>query len=213
MAISGGGWLVLVVLFGFTPALPSAQVNPAGGGILRAIGVPGGLTAAALQAGGAGGLSSTPGFLAGMFFTPRPDTLTWQIGALLHRKGGRIDDATVRGTYVEIPLMLHVNLRPDRKNRFHLLAGPSLAVRLTTTFRTDTETLDVSGGTAMLDVGAVVGGGMDIGRVAVGVRFMQGLMPIGITVEGHATRNRVVALVLGFRIGWRFGRTVGTASN
>ena len=165
-------------------------------------GVEGGITAATLHLSGGGSASWTPGFLVGLFYTPKPDAMTWQIEGMLHRKGAGIGAGTLRVTEVEVPVLVRVNLRPDRRTGVHLLAGPVVGFQLRTTVRTgvEDETLDLTDNVRRIEIGAVIGAGVDVGRVTVGARLFQGLAATRLIVDNRATRTRVIALLLGFRL-------------
>jgi hypothetical protein len=156
------------------------------------------LYSAAVLSSDGGGSSWAPGFLIGFFMTGGPNAVTWQVGGQLQRKGGGIGNATVRLTYIEVPMFLRINLRPDRQTRFHILAGATAGYRLQAFLLEAGQEFALDGGKSY-DVSAVVGAGVDIGQFAVGGRFSQSLTPTAIVVEGVSTRNRVWAIVVGFK--------------
>jgi hypothetical protein len=200
MGLVRGGCLVLTITFGLASAA-AAQPAPKTGSFLslKMLGIEGGLTAAALQTAEGAGSSWTQGFQIGLFVTGGPHAVTWQVGGQFQRKGGEIGHARIRSTYIEVPVFLRINLRPDRKTRFHLLAGPTAGYRMSAALESGGEVTDLGGFGKSYDVSAVVGGGLSVGLLDVGVRFSQGLIATGIVVDGPMTRNRVWALVLGLK--------------
>ena len=193
--------VVAVAALSLVPVRAAAQPAPRpGSGILRTVGVEAAVTAATLSGGGTE-TAWTPGFLAGVFFSPKPDAVTWQIEGLLHRKGSRIGSGTIRTMYVELPLLLRVNLRPERANRFHLLAGLSIGVRVRASLDAGGETLELPEFGSRVEYSAAVGAGVDLNRITVELRVIQGLNPTSLVVGGEDTRNRILALLFGFRLG------------
>ena len=50
-------------------------------------------------------------------------------------------------------------------------------------------------------VQSLLGAGVDLNRITVELRVIQGLNPTSLVVGGEDTRNRILALLFGFRLG------------
>ena len=153
-----------------------------------------------LSASGGSVASWGPGFIGGVFFTAKSDAVTWQIGGQIQDKRAGIGDFTWRTLRLEFPAMLRVNFRGDRRYRFHLLTGGAVGMRLESSLRTEDGIGDLSSVSPLFEYSAVFGGGMDIGRMSVGVRVHQGLNTTHIVIDNLDTRSRSIAVVFGYRI-------------
>ena len=152
------------------------------------------------------GGSWRPGVIAGVSFIPRPSNRGGiQIDALI-RQGGvrnllRVDDA-IRLTYLDIPVLLHVDaIRRPNLNLF-VVAGPALAVNLQASYEDDGVTENVKDDIEPIDVAFVAGGGVEAGRMTFEARYTWGFLTAfhDGELEG-AFRNRSFALLAGVRIG------------
>jgi hypothetical protein len=140
--------------------------------------------------------------LLGLFVTPRPNTVTWQVDAWFVQKGGMIGDSQLRLSYIEVPLMVRVNIRPERKIRAHLLAGASVAYRLSSTLQQPGQPPGpMPGGLTSYEFDVVVGAGVDVGRFSGGVRISRGLKATNIVVDRRDTRTATAAFVFGIKLG------------
>ena len=202
MLVCRASFLVVLVALAALVAAPAwAQSDPAlRAPSLFAIGLEGGFNMSTLSTSAGSAASWEPGFLAGVFFTPKPNAVTWQIGGQIQDKRAEIGEVTWRTLRLEFPAMLRVNFRGDRRYRFHLLAGGAVGMRLESSLRTDDGLGDLSSVSPLFEYSAVFGGGMDIGRMSIGVRVHQGLNTTHIVIDGLDTRSRSVAAVFGYRI-------------
>ena len=191
--------LFVALALAFAPAFAEAQTptRPAPTAGFHVFGVHGAITAAKLA--GAGDQTSWgPGFFAGMFYTHKPDLISWQVEGMYHRKGGKYGDVTVNISQIEFPFMLRINMHADRRTKFHLLAGPSVSMRLIGRLEGDPG-VDFTSSLRQFEAGLVLGGGVDIGHAVIGARYMQGLQTTRIQIDGQQTRHRIIALVLGYK--------------
>ena len=189
-------WVLATVLT-WVPAAALAQSGE-GRPTLQQFGFEAGIGQASLA--GSDGASPVLGLLAGGFYTPNPNAVTWQAGGLLHWKGARIGTATLRLWNLELPLLVRLNFRQARTTGWHLLAGPVLAYRARVTLRTDEGVADLTSSTSAFEYGALIGGGVTSGVMGVGVRFMQSLNTTGFVVDARATRTRSVMAVFTYRV-------------
>jgi hypothetical protein len=193
--------LLLIALACFVAVPAWAQSDPVYRPPSRfAIGLEGGFNMSTLHHSGGPAASWAPGFLAGVFFTPKPHAVTWQVGGQIQDKRAVIGDLTWRTLRLEAPVLLRVNFRGDRRYRFHLLGGGAVGMRLESSLRSDDGTIDLSGITPLFEYSAVLGGGMDIGQVSIGVRIHQGLNTTKIVIDDLDTRSRSLVVVIGYRI-------------
>jgi hypothetical protein len=129
----------------------------------------------------------------------------WQVDALVVEKGAanllRRDDV-VRLTYVEIPIMLHLDVLQRHRNAVFLLAGPSIAFLLRASYEADAMTENIKNDVSNVDVGLHVGAGVELGHVVFDVRYGWGMRTVfhdGDT--GGSFKNRALSVMAGIRFG------------
>jgi len=135
------------------------------------------------------------------------DVVSFQPEFLYSMKGGKQEETGVgkldiRLHYLEIPLLLKIGVPiEDSSVKPYLLAGPALAFKLS-------ESIKLGGVDApedmakSFDAGAVFGGGVEFGRVTVGVRYDLGFMDIAekeLEEEGVEIKNRAISVLLGVK--------------
>ena len=152
------------------------------------------------------GGSWRPGVIAGISFMPRPSNRGGiQIEALI-RQGGvrnllRQDDA-IRVTYLDIPVLLHVDVFRGSSTSVFLVGGPALAVNLQASYEDDGVTESVKDDIEPIDVLLVVGGGVEVGRMTFEARYNWGLRTAFHDSELQGTfKNQSFAIMAGVRIG------------
>ena len=147
-----------------------------------------------------------PGVIAGVSFMPQPSKRGGiQIEGLI-RQGGvrnllRLDDA-IRVTYLDIPVLLHVDVFRGTNHSLFFVGGPALAVNLQASYETDGVTESVKDDTEPIDVLLIAGGGVESGRLTFEARYTWGLRSAfhDSELEG-AFRNQSFAIMAGVRIG------------
>jgi hypothetical protein len=165
--------------------------------MLRESGVLGGAGLSTLS--GASGISPVAALGGGLYLTPNPNTVTWQVEGLLTWLGATADGVTARLLNIDVPLLARVNFRSSRPTRAHVLAGGSAGYRLKATLASDDESGDITSLTESLEFKLVIGGGVTFGKWGAGVRFLQGLNPTGLVIDG-STRTRAVLAVVTLRM-------------
>lgn len=152
------------------------------------------------------GGSWRPGVIAGVSFMPRPSKQGGiQIEALI-RQGGvrnllRQDDA-IRVTYLDIPVLLHVDVYRKSNHSVFLVGGAALAVNLQASYEDDGVTESVKDDIEPIDVLLVAGGGVEIGRLMFEARFNWGLRSAFHDSELEGSfKNQSFAIMAGVRIG------------
>lgn len=146
------------------------------------------------------------GFVVGVSFliaTSKPGG--YQIEVLLHQKGARNllrRDDRLRLTYLEIPVLLHVDVLQRRSGSVFLIAGAAPAFNVHASYEDEGVTEDVTRDIEDFDIGLVVGAGVESGVVSVDARYTWGLRSTfhDGELEG-AFRNRTFTVMAGLRFG------------
>lgn len=127
-----------------------------------------------------------------------------QLEGLVVRKGARNllrRDDSIRLTYLEIPLLLHVDVAQRGDSATYLVVGPSVAFNLQASYEEDGVTEDIKDDIETFDAGFSVGGGFEAGPVVIDLRYTWGLrrvFEVG-DLDG-AFRNRAFTATAGFRV-------------
>ena len=158
------------------------------------------------------GAASDPrlGIVAGAFVTwPMLSWLQLQPEVLYSSKGGKVDepgiDARVVLDYVDIPLLARFSPGAFGTTRFYVVGGPAFAVRVRartrTVFSGSTEDMDISEDVERTDLGIVIGGGFDRGRLVLDARYTYGLRDVDARPDDAVeVRNRAFTMT----VGWTF---------
>lgn len=151
--------------------------------------------------------ASRRGFAGGVsVFITRSDRGGWQAEALVVQKGARgilrddDPDDTIGLTYLEIPVLLHLDVLRQGDRSVYAVAGPSVAFRLRTSYTYYRGTHELDEFVKPVDAGVTLGGGVEAGLLIVDARYTWGLRD-AIVVEPVAFRNRTFTLTAGVR--WR----------
>jgi hypothetical protein len=124
-----------------------------------------------------------------------------QIEALAAHKGARelfrFDDS-LKITYLEVPVLLR--LRKFISSGGYLVAGPSVAFALSSTYESDGVREDASDGVRKVDVGLTVGAGVEVRRLVVDARYTWGVSRVVTDSDfpNVALRNRSFTVTAGF---------------
>ena len=146
------------------------------------------------------------GLTAGVsLLLPRARAGGWQLEALVVEKGAanvlRRDDV-VRLTYVEVPILLHLDVLQRHRNAVFLLAGPSIAFLLRASYEADGMTEDIKNDLSHVDVGLHVGAGVELGHIVFDARYGWGMRTVfhdGDT--GGSFKNRTFSVKASIRFG------------
>lgn len=124
--------------------------------------------------------------------------------ALLSLKGAEAEGSKIRITYLEVPVMARWNLSPSGNRRFHVMGGAALAFKLDASVTADGQSEDVGDEIENLDLGWVVGGGVQIGQVILDARYTWGAMNVPRELAGAAdtVKNSVFSVMVGLPF-WR----------
>lgn len=186
------------------------------------IGAFGGINFAKFVGDDVGDVDTRTGIQAGLFaslplgryFALVPSIGYSQQGTSVDVGGGTT--GTFRLDYIEVPVLLKLSapLAGPGRLRPYLVAGPSLGLEVSCELAASNgsqsaeadcndATLGVDLDTKAVQVSAVFGAGMDIGRVTVGLRYQLGLSSIDDTGADADIKNRVLAITAGY--GFRIG--------
>lgn len=153
---------------------------------------------------------SRTGLVAGAFVrrVVEDNPLGIQVEALVTQKGVKFpgDDAEIKITYVEVPLLARYAVELSGGARPYVVAGPSLAIRMATAYvpKLDAELPELI---ARTDAGLVLGGGVDVGRLVLDARYTLGLKNVlsadwlYYVNETGSGKNRAFTVTVGYRFG------------
>ena len=164
-----------------------------------------------------GAHASRNGLAGGVFARlPVAGAFSFQPELLVVQKGFEVTTPTLHPTYLEMPLLLRVDVAHDAEGggalRPFLLAGVAPAYELRCRLADEPgEDCDApaapgfSSATRAWDVGIAVGGGLAVragtGSAVLDLRLTNGLRDVEARPrDGHHTRNRSVALSLGYAV-------------
>lgn len=128
-----------------------------------------------------------------------------QVEALIHQKGARRlflegdPDDTLTITYLEVPLLLHVDALQQGDSSVYIVAGPSVAVSLRERYSSYRGTSDVGELVKKVDAGFSVGGGLEAGPLIVDARYTWGLRD-ALSLGPTTLRHRTFAVTAGVRL-------------
>lgn len=147
------------------------------------------------------------GVVGGFVTLPLVSWLSVQAEGLYSMKGGKLKvsgiDTTLQIDYLEVPLLARLRLGSGPRH-FYAAGGVSPAFRLrartATTFSSSTEEIDVADQVERFDLGVTAGGGMQSGPLVFDGRYTQGLLDVDTDkTDGNRTKNRAIAVTVGFR--------------
>jgi hypothetical protein len=154
------------------------------------------------------------GLIVGGFIDiPAGRSLAIEFGALFSQKGSAITisipgivsgNADTRIQYLDIPILGVVNVARFSQASVHLLAGPSVGIklgaRLKATVEGESETQDISDALPSTDVGLTVGGRVEFRQgVLAEFRYTHGFTNLSDGDED--VKNRVYSFLVGYRFG------------
>ncbi|MEO8032722.1 MAG: outer membrane beta-barrel protein [Gemmatimonadota bacterium] len=161
----------------------------------------------------AGGKSSTGLVLGGLIHLELAGPLTLEPQLLYVQKGGRLVGGGVTATfkmgYLQLPLLLRLELPLRRVSRLALglIAGPALALTTSCTTRleavsynpVDTGCLGAGASVRETDFSVIGGAGIGLGALALEGRYDLGLNRIGTGSAAGDVKNRALLLTLAYR--------------
>lgn len=155
------------------------------------------------------------GAAAGVFLRIRPERLVSLQPELLYvQKGYEVTGPTLHLSYVEMPVLIRVDLRDHDASgiRPFLFGGPAPAFLTSCTvfgnsvsgpFRDscgESSVTSTGDDTSSYDLGVVVGGGIALDRFAAELRHTHSLVDVGAWGRHGKTTNRTLTLFLGYAV-------------
>ncbi|MEE9170819.1 MAG: porin family protein [bacterium] len=145
------------------------------------------------------------GFLAGVFLKLGVGSLIIQPELLYTVKGAKVEDDPdideLKLTYLEIPVLVKINLGSAPKVKPNIFAGPAFGILLSSKVKGPGGEVDFKDITKSSDLGVVVGAGIDIGLVMTGItfdiRYTFSLSSIDDSGEDADVKNRVLSATAG----------------
>jgi len=133
-----------------------------------------------------------------------------QIDFLYSQKGTKasftdgVDTFTVEPTvdYIEIPILIRGNIGGSGSVRARVFGGPSFAFKVSDDTKTTFNGVEVDDEDAEFkgyDVGFVIGGAVQFGKVFVDVRYNWGLINVVDDDSGDEAKTRTFGVMLGFQ--------------
>ena len=195
--------LAALVTLALAPARAAGQI------IVHQSGVKAGLNLATLTYGEDDGPGLDAGRRAGLaagvfavrYLRPR---LGLQAEGLLSFKGAQYPTGTLRLTYLESPWLLRYEFDAPSlaPSVIHVVAGPAVALKLGASFKGGGVSTDVGEDFRTLDLGLVVGAGIDHHGLLVDVRYTWGLanVPVDRPEEAPGVHNHSFTLLIGLRM-------------
>lgn len=196
----------------------SALLAPASLAAQTSLSIGGGLNLAKVQF-SALGLDITPdnrmGFTVGVSMTkPLSEAVDLQIGGAYVQKGYKISqeflgekiDFDLKLDYLELTALAKPSFPMGGDMSFHLLGGPALGVSMGCSESEGGETEDCSEFLASLDLGVLVGAGIQMGSLRVDSAYTLGVMNVDATeeeadVEGpDSVKNRSMSIQVAYVI-------------
>jgi hypothetical protein len=124
------------------------------------------------------------------------------IEALVHQKGGKDvlrPGDRMRLTYLDVPVLLHLDVLQRGPSALFVTFGPSFAFNLDSTYEDQGMPEDISDDIETFDVGLNLGAGLEAGALIVEARYTWGLRRVFTEGEsGAGFKNRALAVTVGF---------------
>ena len=164
------------------------------------IGVKGGLLFSSLNQAGQS-YKNNNGWEAGMFFGGnRNGTVGVMADVLYAKKGAKSGSTVLNNYYLEIPILLRVNIGSANKNSGAIvygLGGPAFDILL----KSQLDGVDVKSKYESLDMGVLVGAGVEVSRFLVEGRYNIGIRNVAKASGAAATdvKSRSFAVLAGVR--------------
>ncbi len=122
--------------------------------------------------------------------------------ALFMMKGAEYDDGATSAklNYIEVPVLAKLGFMNQSPAHPSIFLGPSLAFNASSKQESDAGEIDVKDNTNPVDLGVVVGAGLDFQNLGIDVRYTRGLTNAN-DVEGSDTEvtNSVISIMGSFR--------------
>ena len=189
--------ILFLMIFSFSLNQAEAQNRPG-------FGIRGGLNFANLNDIDAD-VDSRTGIMLGVYtnFLIPNSPVYIQPEVLYTQKGYEVGDGTVKLDYIEIPVLARFDFITDGNITPNVYFGPYIGFNVNAEAEGDGGELDIDEAVEGTDFGVVVGGGLDFGRIDLGVRYGAGLSEIfedGPFGDGSEAKNGVISITAGLDI-------------
>lgn len=154
-------------------------------------------------------LDTRRGLIGGVFAVwPVSPAIGIQTEALYSQNGATLDDDDVNGSleldYLDFPVLARFSSPASTNAAFHVFAGPAFGVRVraraTSEFEDEEEEDDLSEEVKRLDLGLVVGAGLDFGRLVLDGRYRWGLSNLNdVDDQEGKIKNRTFSIMAGIK--------------
>lgn len=142
---------------------------------------------------------SRTGLMAGIYtnFLIPNSPVVIQPEVLYTQKGYEVGDNAVKLDYIEVPVLAKFNFITDGSVTPNVYFGPYLGINVSAEADTDPfgGDVDIDDAVNTTDFGVVVGGGVNFGRIDLGVRYGAGLTEV--FDEGGEGKNGVFSITAG----------------
>lgn len=141
-------------------------------------------------------LDSRTGLMAGVYFnfpiTNSPVSIQPEV--LYTQKGYKIGDDAIKLDYIEVPVLAKFDFITDGAFTPNVYFGPSVGFNVSAEDEAGLIQGDIEDSVNDTEFGVVVGGGVDFGRLDLGVRYGAGLTE---TFDGGEGKNGVFSITAG----------------
>lgn len=130
------------------------------------------------------------------------DMFDFQPELLYTVKGCDLDisgvDAGLRLAYLEIPMLAKINFMKESQFKPYVLVGPALGLNMSATMFVDDDDADVED-VAGMELGIVIGAGMDFNKFTFDARYDMGLTTIDDSDAEADLKNSVIQIMVGYK--------------
>ncbi len=124
---------------------------------------------------------------------PLSETVDLQLGGAYVQKGFKIGEDDLKLDYLELTALAKPSFPMDGEMSFHVLGGPALGVSMGCSATEGEQTETCSDDVASLDLGVLVGAGVQMGSLRVDATYTLGIMDVDAsdaTEDDSSIKNR-----------------------
>ena len=145
------------------------------------------------------------GIVAGVFYVfPLAPHVSFQPEWLYTQKGAKFAENSDFGLdldYFDVPLLLRWDSTTAGESTFNVFAGPSINFRHRARQEDEEGDRDIRDQVERIDVGLIVGAGVELGRFVIDGRYQHGLREVNkdAVAENFSVKHRAFSIMAGFR--------------
>lgn len=145
------------------------------------------------------------GIVAGVFYVlPIAPHFSFQPEWLYAQKGAKFPENKDFGLdldYFDVPLLLRWDSTTAGESTFNVFAGPSINFRHRARQEDEEGDRDIRSDVERIDVGLIVGAGVELGRFVIDGRYQHGLKEVNkdAEAENFSVKHRAFSIMAGFR--------------